>query len=175
MPRQSNRAPEPEPPCGVVAASLQRVSIGPQAFVRVAKVDDLMAMAARTRYRTLAATERAALVELSPTTGRMHQLRVHLASLGRPILGDARYGGALVLDGRAVPRLMLHARAIVFPHPAGGKLRVEAPIPDDFRNLAEALGLKLTAGGVQNRPEPPVTTRRRGGRAAERRRAAGGS
>ena len=62
----------------------------------------------------------------------MHQIRVHLASIGRPIAGDPRYGGALMLAGQPVPRLMLHAAALSFPHPAGGERKVSAPIPDDM-------------------------------------------
>jgi tRNA pseudouridine32 synthase/23S rRNA pseudouridine746 synthase len=69
----------------------------------------------------------------------MHQLRVHLASLGRPIAGDVRYGGALTLGGQAVPRLMLHAAALSFPHPSGEEMRVEAPPPADFDGLRRTL------------------------------------
>jgi tRNA pseudouridine32 synthase/23S rRNA pseudouridine746 synthase len=77
----------------------------------------------------------------------MHQLRVHLAHLGRPIAGDARYGGALVLGGIAVPRLMLHAASLAFPHPNGGKeARIDAPAPADLRDLAARLGLALPEG-----------------------------
>ena len=68
----------------------------------------------------------------------MHQLRVHMAALGRPIAGDSRYGGALTLVGAAVPRLMLHARALTFPHPDGGERAVEAPVPADMRGGAAA-------------------------------------
>jgi tRNA pseudouridine32 synthase/23S rRNA pseudouridine746 synthase len=100
------------------------------------------AEAARTRYRTLAEGPAAALVELDPETGRMHQLRVHLASLGRPIAGDARYGGALVVAGQPVPRLMLHAAALTFPHPSGGQMRLEAPVPEDMAQLSRSLGLE---------------------------------
>ena len=71
----------------------------------------------------------------------MHQLRAHMAAIGRPIAGDARYGGALVLAGAPVPRLMLHARALEFPHPAGGTRRIEAPVPDDLVALTRRLGL----------------------------------
>jgi tRNA pseudouridine32 synthase/23S rRNA pseudouridine746 synthase len=67
-----------------------------------------------------------------------------MASIGRPIAGDPRYGGALMLDGLPVPRLMLHAGALEFPHPEGGMKRVEAPIPDDMASLAEALGLRAS-------------------------------
>ena len=97
---------------------------------------------ALTRYRTLAEGEGAALVELEPETGRMHQLRVHLASVGRPIAGDARYGGTLVLGRAPVPRLMLHAWRLSFPHPQGGSPTVEAPPPCDFEAVLQAAGLR---------------------------------
>ena len=78
---------------------------------------------------------------LDPATGRMHQLRVHMASIGRPLAGDARYGGALTFAGRAAPRLMLHASRLVFPHPEGGYVTAEAPPPEDFEALKAAAGL----------------------------------
>jgi tRNA pseudouridine32 synthase/23S rRNA pseudouridine746 synthase len=106
------------------------------------------AESASTGYRTLAANDEAALVELRPHTGRMHQLRAHLASLGRPIAGDSRYGGALALGGVSVPRLMLHARAIRFPHPSGGERTLEAPIPADMRALMGRLGLPEPAASA---------------------------
>lgn len=102
------------------------------------------AESALTRYSTLERNDAATLVELSPETGRMHQLRVHLASIGRPILGDPRYGGALMVAGASVPRLMLHASALSFPHPAGETRMVEAPPPSDFRDVARRAGLKGT-------------------------------
>ena len=95
-----------------------------------------------TRYRTLAVSPEAALVELEPVTGRMHQLRVHLASVGRPIAGDVRYGGALTLAGKPAARLLLHAARLSFPHPAGGSKVVEAPWPEAFAAAAEAAGLR---------------------------------
>ncbi|HEY8571373.1 RluA family pseudouridine synthase [Phenylobacterium sp.] len=131
----------PEPPGGVIEVALRREEIGREAYMRVCRPDHPDAEAARTRYRTLAEAPGAALVELDPETGRMHQLRVHLQSVGRPIAGDARYGGALVLNGHAVPRLMLHAAALSFPHPAGGTKRLEAPVPADMAGLASELGL----------------------------------
>ena len=79
----------------------------------------------------------------------MHQIRVHLASIDRPIVGDVRYGGALMVAGEAAPRLMLHAAVLEFPHPAGGSRRIEAPLPPDFRELALALGI----GGNAVAPE----------------------
>lgn len=131
----------PEPRSGVIETSLRREDIGREAYVRVCAPDHPDAQTALTRYRTLAAGPEAALLELEPETGRMHQLRVHLASIGRPIAGDARYGGALMVGGEPVPRLMLHAQALSFPHPAGGMKRLEAPPPADFQGLAAKLGL----------------------------------
>ena len=131
----------PEPAQGVIAEPLRRDEQGREAFMRVCAPDHPDAETARSRYRTLAQAPGAALLELDPETGRMHQLRVHLAHLGRPIAGDARYGGALVVGGHAVPRLMLHAAALKFPHPSGGEKRIEAPVPADMAALVAALQL----------------------------------
>ncbi|WP_374471941.1 RluA family pseudouridine synthase [Phenylobacterium sp.] len=130
-----------EPREGVVDRPLRREEIGREAYMRVCAPDHPDAEAARTRFRTLAEGQGAALLEVDPETGRMHQIRVHLASLGRPIAGDVRYGGALVVSGQAVPRLMLHALALVFPHPGGGEMRLEAPVPADMAKLLAALKL----------------------------------
>jgi RluA family pseudouridine synthase len=131
----------PDPPQGIIDAPLRRDEQGREAFMRICAADHADAETARSRYRTLASAPGAALLELDPETGRMHQLRVHLAHLGRPIAGDARYGGALVVGGHAVPRLMLHAQALKFPHPSGGEKRVEAPVPADMAALIEQLKL----------------------------------
>lgn len=96
---------------------------------------------ALTRYRTLTATSAAALVELRPETGRMHQLRAHLAAIGRPIAGDGKYGGLFRIGATDAPRLMLHAAVLDLPHPAGGRRRFEAPLPADMAELAHSLGL----------------------------------
>jgi len=131
----------PEPPQGAIDVPLRRDEQGREAFMRTCAPDHPDAETARSRYRTLARAAGAALLELDPETGRMHQLRVHLAHLGRPIAGDARYGGALVVGGHPVPRLMLHAAALKFPHPSGGETRIEAPVPADMAELIAALQL----------------------------------
>lgn len=133
----------PEPRQGRIEVPLRREEVGREAYIRPCDADHADAQDALTSYRTVAAGEGAALVELSPRTGRMHQLRVHLAHIGRPILGDARYGGGLMLAGRPVPRLMLHAVALAFPHPDGGTRRVEAGPPDDFLEVAARAGIAL--------------------------------
>ena len=134
-------ASAPEPRDGVVEVPLRREEAGREVFMRATTPDHPDAEDAVTRYRTLSKAPVGALVEARPRTGRMHQIRVHLAYLGRPIAGDVRYGGALALGGVTVPRLMLHAQAIEFPHPDGGRLKIEAPPPEDFARLTRALGL----------------------------------
>ena len=132
----------PEPASGTIDKPLRREEQGREAYMRVCDPDHPDAETAVSRYRTLARGQGAALIELQPQTGRMHQLRVHLASIGRPIAGDARYGGALMLGGEPVPRLMLHAAALEFPHPAGGRSRIEAPLPEDFRRVLAGAGIE---------------------------------
>lgn len=100
------------------------------------QVDHADGRQALTRYRVRdEALRRVALVELEPATGRTHQLRVHCAEMGTPILGDGKYGGPdAFLAGEDLPRrLHLHARRLQLPHPNGGMLDVTAPLPDHMR------------------------------------------
>ena len=136
-------AQKPEPAVGKIEAALLRHEMGRESTMRVAADDMPGAQASISRYRTLSSSEDGALVELEPLTGRMHQLRVHMASIGRPLIGDHKYGGALTAAGRPASRLMLHAASLDFPHPEGGRKVISAPPPQDFRTLAEAMGLKL--------------------------------
>lgn len=92
---------------------------------------------AQTHFRTLAQGAGFALVEAVPKTGRTHQIRVHLAGSGYPLLGDSLYGGPQSLVGAAsglvFRRHLLHARWLQFTHPREGQMvRVEAPLPADF-------------------------------------------
>ncbi len=134
----------PESASGTIDAPLLRQEIGRESYMRVVAPDTPGAQAALSRYRTLAASDDGALVELDPATGRMHQLRVHMASIGRPLAGDARYGGALTFAGKPASRLMLHASKLVFPHPEGGYRTLEAEVPADFEALKSAAGLATT-------------------------------
>lgn len=132
------------PKQGTIDAPLRREEIGRDAWSRVCDADHPDAQAATTHFEVLSRNEEAALVRCRPVTGRMHQIRVHLAHLGSPIAGDVRYGGALSLGGQAVPRLMLHALELTFPHPEhGNSFTLRAPVPDDMRNLCAALALNL--------------------------------
>jgi len=84
----------------------------------------------RTRWRVKhpLPERRASHLWLEPLTGRSHQLRVHLLSIGHPILGDALYGSDDIRD--RAPRLMLHATVLEFEHPADGRrMRFESPAP----------------------------------------------
>lgn len=139
-------AAPPEPRNGTIDTPLRREEIGREAYMRATTADHPDAEAALSRYRTLATSDGATLVELQPHTGRMHQLRVHLASIGRPILGDIRYGGALTAGGAGAPRLMLHALRLEFPHPEGGVRTIEAPPPEDFQQVARTAGLDISGG-----------------------------
>ncbi len=82
-----------------------------------------------TRYRVLEQAQGTSLVELYPVTGRSHQLRVHLMSLGCPILGDRFYAKGEALA--ASSRLLLHAQALSFTHPITGE-RMRSVAPCDF-------------------------------------------
>ncbi len=88
---------------------------------RPLRIIDAAGQPSQTRWRVLRRLPawHASHLELEPLTGRTHQLRVHLASIGHPILGDALYGDAAVL-ARA-PRLLLHATELAFVHPATGQ------------------------------------------------------
>ena len=100
-----------------------------------------------TELRTLAGSGEYWAVEAKPHTGRTHQIRVHLAQSGCPILGDALYGGVARVGPQLVPRQMLHACRLAFDHPATGqRLEVAAPLPEDFCSVARAaLGERLLA------------------------------
>jgi 23S rRNA pseudouridine1911/1915/1917 synthase len=90
----------------------------------------------------------AAHVLLYPRTGRTHQLRVHLAALGHPILGDPTYGGRKVcaLNHVKIPRVMLHARTLGFNHPStGARQEFTRPCPSDMEAVSRALQ-QLTVG-----------------------------
>jgi 23S rRNA pseudouridine1911/1915/1917 synthase len=93
---------------------------------------------ATTAYQVLEAFADAALLGIEPLTGRMHQVRVHLAAIGHPVLGDTKYGGEA--ERPPPTRLMLHASSLALPHPVGGRpFAVESPLPEDFCALLEKL------------------------------------
>ncbi|HVF95127.1 MAG TPA: RluA family pseudouridine synthase [Sphingomonas sp.] len=111
-------------------------------------VDEAEGAPARTRYRVIEhAGNRAAWVELQPFTGRTHQLRVHMAAIGHPIVGDGKYGGAAAfLTGGISRKMHLHARRIKVDHPDGGSIDVTAPLPTHFAESLTQLGFEEKLG-----------------------------
>jgi 23S rRNA pseudouridine955/2504/2580 synthase len=122
-------------------------------------VDEAEGLPARTRYRVIErAGNRAAWVELQPFTGRTHQLRVHMAAIGHPIVGDGKYGGKdAFLSGTISRKMHLHARRIRIDHPDGGQIDVKAEMPKHFAESLEDLGFDLSLGDLpleDGKPEP---------------------
>ncbi len=123
-------------------------------------VDPEHGLPARTRWRVLdRAGNRAAWVELQPLTGRTHQLRAHMAALGHPIVGDAKYGGPeAFLTGGISRKLHLHARRLRIEGPEGGKIDVTAELPAHFSESLATLGFEQ-AGGDRPIVQPPPRKR----------------
>jgi len=98
---------------------------------------------ALTRYRVLAEASACSLLEVQILTGRTHQIRVHLASIHHPVLGDALYGGRPARMPFLPTRQLLHAWKLSFPHPKTGDIiHCKAPPPQDFSEALATLGLK---------------------------------
>lgn len=132
---------------GVIDAPLARYRARPELeLMRVARPGDEKPQSAQTYWRRLAVEGSRQLLELRPKTGRMHQIRAHLAHAGMPIIGDLYYGGVGSLGGREVDRLMLHASSLSGPHPADGVFCLSTPPPADFAAMAEIAGPALAEG-----------------------------
>lgn len=104
----------------------------------------------KTRYRVIErAGNSAAWVELQPLTGRTHQLRVHMAAIGHPIVGDGKYGGkGAFLTGTISRKMHLHSRRLRIDHPDGGAIDVSAEVPDHFAASLDALGFDPLLGEI---------------------------
>ena len=129
-------------------------------------VDEENGQPARTRYRVIdRAGNRAAWVELQPLTGRTHQLRVHMAAIGHPIVGDGKYGGQdAFLTGSISRKMHLHARRLIIDAPkdskgGGGTLDVTAELPEHFAASMEQLGFDQNAGAAEPEKGPPPPSR----------------
>ncbi|MES2903578.1 MAG: RluA family pseudouridine synthase [Pseudomonadota bacterium] len=112
------------------------------------QVDEENGQAAKTRYRMIDRVgNRAAWVELQPLTGRTHQLRAHMAAIGHPIVGDAKYGGAdAFLTGGVSRKMHLHARRLRIDGPDGVTIDGSAELPDHFAETLKMLGFDPMAG-----------------------------
>jgi 23S rRNA pseudouridine955/2504/2580 synthase len=111
-------------------------------------VDEKDGASARTRYRIVErAGNTCAWVELQPYTGRTHQLRVHMAAIGHPIVGDGKYGGKeAFLTGTISRKMHLHARRIRIDHPAGHQIDVRADLPPHVKDSFADLGFEIELG-----------------------------
>ena len=111
----------------------------------------------KSRYRVIdRAGNRAAWVELQPLTGRTHQLRVHMAAIGHPIIGDGKYGGPdAFLSGSISRKLHLHARRLVIDAPGGQVIDVTAPLPEHMATSLKQMGFEESEGAPP--PPPPQT------------------
>jgi 23S rRNA pseudouridine1911/1915/1917 synthase len=143
----------PDPPEGVIDRPLKLLDTPTHLMMGVA-ADGLPSL---TRYRVCARYPSHALLEAEPQTGRQHQIRVHLASVGHPVVGDKLYraserqfmafcDGGLTPDLLAafdgLPRHALHAHRLTFPHPrTGAPVTIESPLPPDLVAYIEALSV----------------------------------
>jgi 23S rRNA pseudouridine955/2504/2580 synthase len=137
-------------------------------------VDEKDGLPARTRYRLIdRAGNRAAWVELQPLTGRTHQLRAHMAAIGHPIVGDAKYGGAeAFLTGGVSRKLHLHARRLKIDGLDGKPIDQTAELPTHFAESLALLGFDPIAGDMMplDTPDPaksPATKAKRVAAAAK--------
>jgi len=125
---------------GTIKAALAKE--GARGAERMAIADHDDAKHAITDYAVIDhAGEEFAWVAAKPVTGRTHQIRVHLASLGTPIVGDFKYGAQAARGkGAIADKLHLHARSIDIARPDGGRLQVTAPLPEHMLKSWELLG-----------------------------------
>ena len=122
------------------------------------QVDEKEGQPSRSRYRVIGrAGNRAAWVELQPFTGRTHQLRVHMAAIGFPIVGDGKYGGPeAFLTGGISRKMHLHARRIRVDHPDGDKIDVRAALPHHFAESLATLGFEEAEGDALQLDDGPA-------------------
>ena len=156
-------AGRPTPAEGEIDLPLKRVGGGQKAGdwgerTAPAERDDEAGARAITEYRTLDhAARKLSWLELKPHTGRTHQLRVHCVAIRAPILGDVKYARpdqnnafSATVEGLS-ENMHLHARALSFPHPAGGTLRVEADLPPHMIETFHTLGFSAPAAARPRR------------------------
>ncbi|GBG57033.1 pseudouridine synthase [Sporomusaceae bacterium FL31] len=119
------------PSSGIISAPIGR---HPDSIIeRMIRPDG---QAATTHYQTIASYDKASLVELELLTGRTHQIRVHMAHIGHPLLGDDLYGGSLEYFNRQA----LHASKLIFEHPIlKTAIEIDSPLPDDMKLLLARL------------------------------------
>lgn len=132
----------PEKLSGSIDAPLKKSPRGSGWRVEIAADSDDDGQEARTTYRVIAQHEGRAFIEAKPKTGRTHQIRVHLASIGAQIIGDPQYG-ELSPETRAQP-MMLHARRVIVPISKNKEpVVVEAPPPEAMAAILAEIGVEF--------------------------------
>jgi 23S rRNA pseudouridine1911/1915/1917 synthase len=142
--RQSRRLPE-------LGSLLVNAPLARHRIDRTKMVINSKGKEAQTKVKVLARANGLALVSCDILTGRTHQIRVHLSSLGAPLLGDPLYGGATAwkgLDGGQLecPHPALHSWKLALSHPNGERIKATAEIPKALECLLAALGMDLADG-----------------------------
>ena len=125
-------------------------------------VDHEEGQSAKTRYRVVEKVGKtAAWLELQPLTGRTHQLRVHCAAMGPPIVGDGKYGGQdAFLTGSISRKMHLHARRLMIEGPGGERIDISADLPEHFAESVDHLGFDpARATAEPMRDDPPERSR----------------
>jgi 23S rRNA pseudouridine1911/1915/1917 synthase len=116
----------PESRSGTIEAPIGRHRRDPLLM----SIDSVSPRDARTHFELERLLADAALLRVTLETGRTHQIRVHMAAIGHPVLGDRQYGGRM---DYGLARQFLHATRLSFPHPASGaEVDVQSPLPDDL-------------------------------------------
>jgi 23S rRNA pseudouridine1911/1915/1917 synthase len=161
----------PSPSTGLIDRPLKLLDTRTKLLMGVVDADDPDGLPSRTRYSVQQAfphpTHPHALVAAQPETGRQHQIRVHLASVGHPIVGDKIYRASeeqfiAFCDGGMTPELLeafdglprqaLHAHRLTFPHPLTGEpVTVEAPLPADLRDYLASLSSRSSLSSLSSR------------------------
>jgi 23S rRNA pseudouridine1911/1915/1917 synthase len=145
----------PSPAAGLIDRPLKLLNTRSKLMMGVVPPDDPDGLPCRTRYQVVRAYAHHALLAVHPETGRQHQIRVHLASAGHPIVGDKIYRASeeqfiQFCDGGMTPELLeafdglprqaLHAHRLTFPHPiTRDPVTIESPLPADLRDYLAGL------------------------------------
>lgn len=124
---------QPKEPKGIISAPLGRIGLKRTTKIIGNKLIDKKG--AETEYKTIKNYKDFSLLELSPKTGRTHQLRVHLNSIGHPITGDPIYGFKKLSPPPELNRLFLHAYKLEFVAPDGKNLTLETDLPDELQKV----------------------------------------
>lgn len=123
----------PTPECGEIAVSIKEETEEDGRHTHMVAAEDELSKSAHTRYMTEIKGENVSLLRVVITTGRTHQIRVHMSNHGNPLVGDMLYGGEKIYN---MERAALHAHIVRFTHPISGKaVELNAEVPEDMKKI----------------------------------------